>query len=134
MGRFTYENSIKVEFEDRLLAHLQHVIGSKLRRGESFFFTWKDDVSVGNGRSSVWIHPSASLQFKFHGSRSPGINRAWLQALTNTANSPRGLYVVHEPDERAYQEPVTASITVRMVSAEDVLPSRSERQEVAATR
>ena len=32
MGKFIYEGSIKVDFDDRVLAHLQLVIGSKLRR------------------------------------------------------------------------------------------------------
>jgi hypothetical protein len=98
MGRFTYETTTKADFEDRLLAHLQIVIGMKLRRGECFFFTWKEDASVGNGRTAVWMHPGATLTFKFHGSRTPQINRAWADALARAANSPGGLYVVREPD------------------------------------
>lgn len=97
MGLFVYDSSVKVNFEDRLLAHLQLVIASKLRRREAFFFTWKEDVSVGGGRRSVWLHSHAGLQFKFHGSWIPQLNRDWLEALNTTANSPRGLYVIHEP-------------------------------------
>jgi hypothetical protein len=100
MGKFTFENTIKAEFEDRLLAHLQQVITSKLRRDECFLFTWKEDISVGGGRTSVWVHRGANLVFKFHGGRTPAINPAWLQALTYTANGPHGLYVVPEPDAR----------------------------------
>ncbi|MFG6477206.1 ATP-dependent DNA ligase [Microbacterium sp. P06] len=101
MGYFTYDNSTKTEIDDRLLAHLQIVIGSKLRRSESFFFTWKEEVSLGSGRTTVWVHPGAGLRFKFHGSRQPSISRPWLEALTFTANSPTGLYAVHEPaDDR----------------------------------
>ena len=44
MGKFIYDSMVKVDFEGRLLAHLQLVIGAKLRRGESFHFTWKDDT------------------------------------------------------------------------------------------
>lgn len=98
MGRFIYDSSIKEEFEDRLLAHLQAVIISKLRRGESFTFTWKDDISTGGGRTSVYLQPNVSLVFKFHGGRTPQLNPAWLQALTYNANSGRGLYIVPEPD------------------------------------
>ncbi len=101
MGRFTYEGTIKVDFEDRLLAHLQLVMGTKLRRNESFFFTWRDDASVGDGRTSVWVHPRASLAFKFYGSRAPHLNLAWVDALAQTANSPSGLYLVSEPPEPA---------------------------------
>lgn len=97
MGKFIYEGSIKVDFDDRVLAHLQLVISNKLRRGEPFHFTWREDPSVGDGRTSVWVHPAASLVYRFYGSRRPALNRAWLEALTITANSPSGLYVVPEP-------------------------------------
>ena len=90
MGKFIYDSMVKVDFEDRLLAHLQVVIGAKLRRGESFHFTWKDDASIGDGRTVVWVHPRVSLVYKFYGSRRPVINRAWIEALIYTANSPTG--------------------------------------------
>jgi len=99
MGKFIYDTTVKVDFEDRLLAHLQLVIGAKLRRREAFHFTWKDDKSIGDGRTVVWVHPSVSLVYKFYGSRHPAINRAWIEALMYTANSPTGLYVVPEPAE-----------------------------------
>ena len=51
MGRLIYDNTTAVEFDDRVLAHLQLVIGTKLRRGEGFFLNWKDDPSVGDGRA-----------------------------------------------------------------------------------
>lgn len=97
MGRFHYNSQTKVEIEDRALAHLQVVIGNKLRRGESFFFTWREDSSVGDGRNSVWIHPDGDLSFRYYGSRPPSLNRDWIEALAQAANSNRGLYLVHEP-------------------------------------
>lgn len=97
MGKFTYDRDVRVDFEDRMLSHLQIVIGNKLRRGESFFFSWRVDPSLGQGRSSVWMHPYAALTFTFHGSRSPSISREWIEALAVTANSQRGLYLVPEP-------------------------------------
>ncbi|KSU52910.1 hypothetical protein [Microbacterium enclense] len=99
MGKFIYNEQIRVDFEDRLLAHLQVVVGNKLRRGEPFYFSWKDDQSVGGGRTAVWMHPGASFVFKFSGGRSPAVSRAWLEALMHTANSTNGLYVVPEPPE-----------------------------------
>ena len=99
MGRFIYDSAVKVDFEDRLLAHLQLVIGAKMRRGESFHFTWKDDATIGDGRITVWVHPRCSIVYKFYGSRKPRINRAWVDALLYTANSPTGLYAVPEPAE-----------------------------------
>ena len=101
MGTFIYEGGPKVELEDRALTHLQLVIMAKLRRGEPFCFTWREDMSVGGGRTTVWLHPESALVFKFTGSRQPPINRTWVDALAFTSNSPGGLYLVHEPAEAA---------------------------------
>ncbi|MBN9202083.1 MAG: ATP-dependent DNA ligase [Microbacterium sp. SCN 70-18] len=97
MGTFIYENQLRMEFEDRALAHLQIVTGNKLRRREPFFFTWKTDLSLGGGRVTVWVHPQSTLVFRFHGSRTPTLNRDWVEALMFTANTPSGLYRVPEP-------------------------------------
>lgn len=104
MGKFIYDGNIKVDFEDRLLAHLQAVIMAKVRRGESFPFTWKDDISIGGGRTTVYIHPNVSMVFKYHGSRNPQLSSSWLHALTYNANSGRGLYVIPEPDDATHHE------------------------------
>lgn len=98
MGKFVYESGPKTEIEDRALTHLQLVITAKLRRGEPFPFSWREDASIGGGRTTVWVHEGSNLVFKYAGSRQPAINRAWVDALSFTANSPSGLYLVHEPD------------------------------------
>lgn len=97
MGTFIYDGGPKVKIEDRALTHLQLVMTSKLRRGEPFSFTWRDDLSIGGGRTMVWIHPGSSLTFKYRGSSSPTLNRAWVEALATTASTPGGLHLVHEP-------------------------------------
>lgn len=99
MGKFVYEGGSKVEIEDRALTHLQLVMTAKLRRGEPFSFTWREDASVGGGRTTVWVHAGSAMVFKFYGSRQPAINRAWVDALAFTANAPSGLYLVPEPVE-----------------------------------
>jgi hypothetical protein len=74
MGKLLYGDSeIEIEFDDRALTHIQIVIGAKLRRGESFFFSWKDDLSVGAGRSSVWLDKSIPLYFKFSANSGQGL-------------------------------------------------------------
>lgn len=98
VGRFSYDGNVKVELDDRVLAHLQVVISQKLRRGEAFPFTWRNDASLGDGRTTVWLHPNASLVYRYSGSRQPALNRAWLEALTQAANSTAGLYIVPEPE------------------------------------
>ncbi|WP_404442414.1 ATP-dependent DNA ligase [Microbacterium marinum] len=97
MGKFIYNDRIRVDLDDRILAHIQLVMTTKLRRGEGFTFMWRNDASLGDGRQVVWIHPGADLSWQFHGSRQPSLNPAWLDALSHVANSPSGLYVVPEP-------------------------------------
>jgi hypothetical protein len=97
MGKFVYEGGPKIEIEDRALTHLQLVMTAKLRRSEPFSFTWKEDQSIGHGRTTVWLHASCNIVFKYAGSRQPAINRLWIEALAYTASSPSGLYLVPEP-------------------------------------
>lgn len=98
MGTLTYD-SIVIEFDDRLLAHLQIVIVNKLRRRESFAMSWRDAPEVGDGRSAIWLDPSIPLYFKFDGSRIPAINREWVEQLAESAGSSHGLLVVGEDGE-----------------------------------
>ena len=109
MGTFIYEGHQKAEIEDRALIHLQLVITAKLRRGEPFPFTWREDMSVGGGRTTVWLHEHSSITFKYHGSRQPPINRAWTDALAFTANAPSGLYLTPEPHEGTHHDPGTSA-------------------------
>lgn len=97
MGKLIYGVNYEVEFEDRALQHLQIVISSKLRRGESFSFGWPKSVEIGSGRTAVWMHPSIPLIYEYNGNRSPTINQAWLEKLMQTANSAGGLQLVPEP-------------------------------------
>ena len=98
MGRLTYDHTTSIDFDDRVLAHLQIVIGTKLRRAESFYFSWSDDPAMGDGRNVIWLHPSMPLRFRYDGSRRPMVNRAWIEALMTVANSTDGLRVLPEPD------------------------------------
>lgn len=114
MGQFIYEGNVKHELEDRALAHVQLVISAKLRRGEPFPFSWREDVSIGGGRTTVWLHAGSALVFKYYGSRRPAINRAWVDALAFTANSATGLHVVPEPaDSGAPRTPAADSLATR---------------------
>ena len=104
MGKLVYGDSdIDIDIDDRSLAHLQIVIGNKLRRGESFFFSWKDDPAVGDGRSAIWMDRAIPLYFKFSGGRAPAINREWIEALTASSNSGTGLVFTEEPGQAVGQ-------------------------------
>jgi hypothetical protein len=98
MGTLTYDVVSKVEFDDRTLVHLQIVIGSKLRRGESFSLSWTKEPQ-GTGRTTIWMHPAIPLVYEFRDGKTPPINREWLNALMETANSPTGLRLVPEPPD-----------------------------------
>jgi len=97
MGTLTYDSKLAVSFDDRILAHLQAVIWSKLRRGEPFAFTWQDPSRSGFGRTSIWLSPSIPLSFEYFGGRPPRLNPAWVHVLTKSANSPGGLVLTPEP-------------------------------------
>jgi hypothetical protein len=98
MGKLIYASAgIEVEFDDRALVHLQIVIANKLRLGESFMFSWRDSTAVGDGRSAIWLDRSIPLYYRFFGSRVPAVNRAWIEELTQSANSGTGLVLVPEP-------------------------------------
>lgn len=95
MGSLTYDRVV-VEIDDRTLAHLQLVIVQKLRRGESFLLSWQDSASVGSGRSSIWLHPAIPLYFKYVGGRAATLNRQWIEDLSRSANSTKGLVIISE--------------------------------------
>lgn len=104
MGTLSYDSTLRADFEDRLLAHLQIVITAKLRRGESFVFSWTDSPSIGDGRTAIWLHPTVPLIYKYFGHKQPEINRRWIESLSLTANSMNGLLIVAEPREGAAAE------------------------------
>lgn len=97
VGLFIYRDDTKFEVEDRVLAHLELVITTKLRRDESFAFTWQEDVATGSGRRKVWLHPAIPLVYRFYGNRPPSINRAWIEALMQSADTTAGLVILPEP-------------------------------------
>ncbi|SBN64592.1 ATP-dependent DNA ligase [Curtobacterium sp. L3-7] len=102
MGQLIYAGeTLDLHVDDRALTHLQVVIVNMLRRDHRFVFSWKDDALHGDGRSSIWLHPNASLHFKFAGSRAPSINRSWLEELYTSASSGSGLVLTPEPPDTA---------------------------------
>jgi hypothetical protein len=106
MGKLVYgDGGFNIDLDDRLLAHLQIVIGAKLRRRESFYFSW---VSDDDKRNSIWVQHSIPLRYHYGDGQSHQINREWLEALTISANGASGLTVADEP-----APPVAAAKTAR---------------------
>ena len=100
MGKLIYAGTTEIGFDDRVLAHLQIVVGLKLRRKEGFFFSWRDEQSVGDGRSAIWIDPAIPLLFRYSGGRQPKINKAWLEAADPLLEQRPGA-AAHRGDRRA---------------------------------
>jgi hypothetical protein len=100
LGSIQYDGD-RLHFDDRLLAHLQIVIMQKLRNEQSFLMSWLNVVSIGDGRTGIWLHAAIPLRFNFSGSRTPAINRDWLHTLQQSANSSTGLVITDENGQLA---------------------------------
>ncbi len=86
------------ELDDRVLAHLQIVISTKLRRHEGFFVTWVQPIDRGSGRHSIWVDNGVPVHIFFAGSRLPSINTNWIDAMMASARRTGGLQIREEPD------------------------------------
>lgn len=95
MGQLLYGSPPEsFEFDDRALAHIELVTLAKLRRNEHFAFSID---TPAEGRTTIWIGRSIPLQFRF-GVAHHDINRAWLEALVESANSTTGMRLIPESE------------------------------------
>ncbi|MCU1437069.1 MAG: ATP-dependent ligase [Naasia sp.] len=108
MGRLVYDGNSTIEVEDRALAHLQVVIGNKLRRAETFLFTWTHPEGGEVARTVVWMHPDMALQFQYTERAAPALNRTWLEELSIAANSSAGLKPTPEPEDGSRARPASS--------------------------
>jgi hypothetical protein len=95
VGKLIY-NLTEYPLEDRVLAHLQVIVTMKLRRREVFMVSWRNPLSAGSGRQSVWIDNGVALAFEFEGSKIPSVNREWVEQLATSANTNYGLQLTDE--------------------------------------
>ena len=93
MGQLRYGADRLFDLDDRVLGHLEAAVISKLRRDEAFALRLDDD---GSAAATIWVSAASSLEFSYAGER-PAINRAWLEALVETANTAAGLRLIPEP-------------------------------------
>ncbi|WP_424449840.1 hypothetical protein [Microbacterium arborescens] len=94
MGSMFYSNTPDpVEFPDTLLAHLQAVIGTKLRRNESFTLSWQHSDDDPNGRTTLWIHPAMPLRFTFDRRDLDPLDPELLHKLAAEASSTAGITI-----------------------------------------
>ena len=92
MGTLFYGSGrTRIRVDDRVLAHLKAVTTAKLRRGEGFLLSWIDSADAGHGRSSVWIHPTCDLHYKFDGGTPPKLDPAILDEMNVESMQARGI-------------------------------------------
>ncbi len=93
MGKLFYgDGGDPIDIPDRLLAHVKVVIATKLRRSESFTFSWRYDDGVG-GRSTIWLQPAIPLRFVFDTAEAESLDSELLTSLANAASSTAGMSV-----------------------------------------
>ena len=98
MGQLVYGQTT-YRLDDRVLAHLQVIVGMKLRRGENFFVSWRNPRETGSGRQSLWIDNGQNLAFLYDGSSVPTVNREWAETMANSASTNFGLQLTDEHGE-----------------------------------
>ena len=101
MGTLVYGPALTLTFDDRALAHLQLVITAKLRRGESFVFSFEETRGDDTGRTTVWMNADIPMIYRYDSTRMPQINREWLESMTAAASSAQGLILSEEPADPA---------------------------------
>jgi hypothetical protein len=104
MGTLFYGNDrIPIRIDDRVLAHLRALVTSKMRRGEGFLLSWTDSITIGDGRSSIWMHAGCDVHYKFDDERQPKLDPALLEQLNQDAVQARGIEIAeatlaHRPE------------------------------------
>ncbi|MBT2483178.1 MULTISPECIES: hypothetical protein [unclassified Microbacterium] len=88
MGKLRYDSSLpSILIEDVELAHLKVVIGTKLRRQESFMMTWHPPGGDPGAVCSAWIHPAIPLQFAFDSESIPQVTPGHVAELMERLNA-----------------------------------------------
>lgn len=104
MGTLLYGNGSGIQLDDRTLEHLRLAMAVRLRRGESFMVSLPiDELGVGS-RRNLWVSPAVPLQFIATGSRTPTLNRIWIQAMGESEDSTGTLTVMPEGESVSYLE------------------------------
>lgn len=101
---FYGSDTAPISLPDRLMGYIKVITSTKLRRGESFTFTWTGTDDEG-GRSTIWLQPAIPLRFVFDAAEPEQLAGDYLRALADQANAASGLVV----DVRTWESAEEAS-------------------------
>ena len=88
MGRLKYDGTAApITIDDATLAHLKIIIGTKLRRNESFLMTWVCGADAEDARTTIWVHPAIPLQFGFDTAVLPPIEPERVSSIMTALNA-----------------------------------------------
>ncbi|MCI2956797.1 hypothetical protein MN032_03740 [Agromyces atrinae] len=125
LGRLLYGGGDRyLPLDDRLLAHLQVVFGSKLRRQESFMLSVVDSSKGVPQRRALWFESAIPLEFEFDSDEHHALNKEWLEELALAAASSHGVVVEQVPEPSSSTPNAAQPRTARAV--------RNARQSAAA--
>jgi hypothetical protein len=91
MGRLAYGAIPRtIAIDDRLLAHIEVVVLSRLRRNNAFALRWTE-AGERLGRRTIWIHQATDLTFEYDQAEQGELDRELLDQLAKAADSNAGI-------------------------------------------
>lgn len=112
MGKLFYGSDPQpIEIDDRLLQYLQVVTSTKLRRSESFTFTWTD-AAASHARTTLWIQTAIPLRVLYVSPEAERLSGAYLRQLADQAAMSSGLMLdaaTWQQNESAHRAPLAAA-------------------------
>jgi hypothetical protein len=91
MGRLVYGAlQRRIVVDDRLLAHIEVVVLSRLRRNNAFALRWAE-TGERPGRRTIWIHQGTDLCFEYDQAEQDELDRELLDQLAKAADSNTGI-------------------------------------------
>jgi hypothetical protein len=108
MGRLTYgARGVRIDMDDLLLAHLQVLTISKLRRAESFSLSWTEQIDGADYSRSIWLHEHVELVWEYEGIRPTKLDPRQLETMATQSASNGGLNVGDE----AHNPPIEQTVS-----------------------
>nr|WP_201469929.1 hypothetical protein [Microbacterium hydrocarbonoxydans] len=88
MGRLRYDSTLEpIAIDDVTLAHMKIVVGTKLRRQESFMMSWNPTNGLPDARLTAWIHPSIPLVMAFDTADPITVDAERVSRMMNSLNA-----------------------------------------------